>query len=80
MHVFKEKKLSIDEFKNLKNNLWYGNPDGNPGNSSPKYGDFLKACEALWRDPDIMYDELMLWIENLDEYISTIQNISSDKQ
>ena len=58
-------ELTIDEFKNIKN--------------SPRYQDFIKACEILWRNPDVMYNELMIWIENLDEYTSTIQNISSAK-
>lgn len=61
----KQPELTIDEFKNIKN--------------SPRYQDFLKACEILWRDPNVMYDELMLWINNIDEYVSTIQNTSSIK-
>jgi len=58
-------ELTIDEFRNIKN--------------SPRYQDFIKTCEILWRDPDVMYNELMTWIENLDKYISTIQNTSPAK-
>ena len=83
MHIFDN--ISIDTFKDLKNNPWYWIPKQKnpwewiPEANIPKYGDFIKACEALWRDPDIMYEELMLWIANIDEYVTTIQDTSSIK-
>lgn len=58
LHVFDG--IKPEEFRNLK--------------ESERYEDFKKACEILWRDPQKMYEEMLLWLDNLNEYNSIIQS------